>query len=198
MVWEQNVRLIGMLTTLVEGGRVKCDHYWPEAGSGPRAYGAVVVELTAESDCGSFVERTLVLRPAPGAEGSASGAAEGASVRTVTQLHLTAWPDHGVPADPDLVLAYLRRAQEIKRGPVAAGPVVVHCSAGIGRTGVHMLLEAALACFEAKMPAELDGMLAALRTQRMGLVQTEPQFAFCRDTLARVLAAGGAGFAIVV
>lgn len=174
MVWEQNSRVIVMLASLVENGTPKCECYWPkvEGEDGAQSYGDYSTVLLSSQSFESFVMRAIQLRDVTTGE-----------KRVVWQLHYTAWPDHGEPRSPAALLAFLAKVAEArKHAPIAVNsPVVVHCSAGVGRTGVLILVElllAQLAAGELPAPAAL---LSELREQRAALVQTPDQFLFAHS-----------------
>lgn len=102
--------------------------------------------------------------------------------RQVTQLQYVAWPDHGVPDSVDRFLEFVRSVNELRDGQL--GPVLVHCSAGVGRTGVLILVDTAACLAEAGLPVFPLDLVRAMREQRAGMVQTAEQFAFsCRAIL---------------
>lgn len=186
MVHENNVSVICMLTTLTEGGRPKCFQYWPAAVGEALALGPYSVRMAKEENHGAFVHRTLALQ------------APGAAVRQVQHVQFLAWPDHGVPEDGSTFLRYMEYAQNIKQGAASrTAPVVVHCSAGIGRTGVFCALEASFALFERNCPVDLAELVRRMREQRVGMVQTEGQFQFIYKVLAASRRGDGPGFSIV-
>ncbi len=191
MVWQEKVAVIAMLTTLTEGGRAKCAQYWPSPGK-TETHGDLSVTAEDMTENGDFVERRFQL---------ALRAEMITESRTIVQLHFTAWPDHGVPSSGSGLIAFLARMQELKletTPPISLPhPVVVHCSAGIGRTGVHILLEVAVANLQLGRHIDLGAILTKLRQQRMGLVQTEAQFVFCHSTIADIIDREGPGFEIM-
>ncbi|CAH1995153.1 unnamed protein product [Acanthoscelides obtectus] len=114
-----------MMTKLEERTRIKCDQYWPTRGS--ETYGAMSVTITDVQELATYCIRTFQIHK------------EGHSERReVKQLQFTAWPDHGVPDHPAPFLQFLRRVRSLN--PPEAGPIIVHCSAGVGRTGLHFFL----------------------------------------------------------
>ena len=166
MVVREQASAIVMLTELeTETGQVKCEQYWPAGLHQARKFGNVTVTLTAETRHGGFVERQLRV--------SSQGRA-----RVVTHLQLLDWPDHGVPADPGAFLELLAAGGAASRagGP---GPALVHCSAGIGRTGVYMVVDIALSKLADDLLPDLPTILTRLRSHCAGLIQNQEQFAFC-------------------
>ncbi|KAI3376460.1 hypothetical protein L3Q82_016921, partial [Scortum barcoo] len=129
MIWEQRSAIIVMMTKLEERSRVKCDQYWPTRGT--ETYGLIQVTLLDTVELATYCVRTFALFK--------NGSSE---KREVRQFQFTAWPDHGVPEHPTPFLAFLRRVKACN--PPDAGPMVVHCSAGVGRTGCFIVIDAML------------------------------------------------------
>lgn len=223
MVQQESSHLVVMLTTVKEGGRAKCHQYWPSADDEPLALsdGFSIKCLTEKPDeTGSFVFRDLVLTDEKSKE-----------TRTIQHMQYLAWPDHGVPADPELFLQFTERVraarnttllQEIEASlknvklrtmdenggldlserraantdsddspndmpsstsvhqyiSAANPPIIVHCSAGIGRTGVLILMDTALALMESKEPIYPLDIVQAMRDQRACMVQNVSQYRF--------------------
>ena len=171
MVWEQNTRIICMLTNTFEKGMAKSEQYWPslEGEEHGISYGDVRVVLARSQTYDAYIMRALQLRDLQTGE-----------KRSIWHLHYTAWPDHGVPDDASAFLDYIGKLQIARRhNPLAIKcPVVVHCSAGVGRSGVLILVELTLALLEVGEVPSLPGLLTELREQRAALVQTPDQFHF--------------------
>ncbi|KAJ2941061.1 hypothetical protein O0L34_g13190 [Tuta absoluta] len=179
MIWQHKVHTIVMITNLVERGRRKCDMYWPDGGRGSSAeFGGVRVTLAHEDVRAAFTVRHLTARNDACESNDGSG-----STRLVTQYHYTVWPDHGTPRHPLAVLPFVRAADH-------AGTVLVHCSAGVGRTGTYIVLDAQLN--QLKLTGTLNplGFLCRARTQRNHLVQTEGQYVFVHDALLEHVRSG--------
>ncbi|NXQ66353.1 PTPRS phosphatase, partial [Quiscalus mexicanus] len=101
--------------------------------------------------------------------------------REVRQFQFTAWPDHGVPEYPTPFLAFLRRVKTCN--PPDAGPIVVHCSAGVGRTGCFIVIDAMLERIKHEKTVDIYGHVTLMRSQRNYMVQTEDQYSFIHDAL---------------
>ncbi|KTG46099.1 hypothetical protein cypCar_00013562 [Cyprinus carpio] len=159
-VWEQNVSVIVMLTTLTERGRTKCHQYWPHPPE-VRDYGFLQVCCHSEECNLAYVTRELTLT------NTQSG-----QQRSITHLQYVAWPDHGVPEDSSDFLDFVQSVRSMREESV---PLMVHCSAGIGRTGVLITMETAMTLMEKEKPVYPLEIITSMREQRAMLVQTSVQ-----------------------
>nr|XP_021325177.1 receptor-type tyrosine-protein phosphatase S isoform X23 [Danio rerio] len=175
MVWEQRAATVVMMTRLEEKSRIKCDQYWPSRGT--ETYGMIQVTLLDTIELATFCVRTFSLHK--------NGSSE---KREVRQFQFTAWPDHGVPEYPTPFLAFLRRVKTCN--PPDAGPIIAHCSAGVGRTGCFIVIDAMLERIKHEKTVDIYGHVTLMRSQRNYMVQTEDQYSFIHDALLEAVACG--------
>lgn len=176
MIWEIDASVIVMLTKEVENGRDKCDRYWPEEDC-PLNIGAYKISLISTKLGNELVERTMEIQNL-----------DEHATRTVYQFQYIAWPDHGLPTGTH---AFLDLAHKVDTVNTNNGPIVVHCSAGIGRSGtfcaVHMTVEKLRLELkqhpDVKPSFNLVKTVIKMREQRPGMVQTKDQYVFCYLTI---------------
>ncbi|CAH1242883.1 PTPRA [Branchiostoma lanceolatum] len=162
MVWEQDTATVVMVTNLVERNLPKCAQYWPNKDSVD--YGNIWVTQKETTTLVDYVIRRFNLQKDEG------------PVRTVTQFHFTSWPDFGVPQSPLGMMKFIRRVKT--SNPPGRGPIVVHCSAGVGRTGTFIAIEAMEEMLAAEGRVDVHGFIGQMRHNRHSMVQTVDQYVF--------------------
>ncbi|XP_023805671.1 receptor-type tyrosine-protein phosphatase mu isoform X7 [Oryzias latipes] len=174
MVWQENSAAIVMVTNLVEVGRVKCCKYWPDDSE---IYGDMKVTLIETQLLSEYVIRTFAVEK--------RGVAE---IREIRQFHFTGWPDHGVPLHATGLLGFIRHVKA--KTPPTAGPTVVHCSAGAGRTGCFIVIDIMLDMAEREGVVDIYNCVRELRARRVNMVQTEEQYIFIHDAILEACLCG--------
>ncbi|XP_077263507.1 tyrosine-protein phosphatase Lar isoform X4 [Temnothorax americanus] len=175
MCWELRTSTIVMMTKLEERTRIKCDQYWPTRGS--ETYGQMTVTISDVQELATYCIRTFQVCRAGYSER-----------REIKQLQFTAWPDHGVPEHPAPFLQFLRRVRSLN--VPESGPLVVHCSAGVGRTGCFIVIDSMLERIKHEKMIDIYGHVTCLRAQRNYMVQTEDQYIFIHDALLEAVICG--------
>uniref|UniRef100_A0A669AYV4 protein-tyrosine-phosphatase n=1 Tax=Oreochromis niloticus TaxID=8128 RepID=A0A669AYV4_ORENI len=165
MIWEQKTATIVMLTNLKERKEEKCYQYWPEKGCW--MYGNIRVAL---EDVIVLVDYTI-----------RKFCVQYVTPRLVTQLHFTSWPDFGVPFSPIGMLKFLKKVKAVN--PSYAGPIVVHCSAGVGRTGTFIVIDSMIDMMHIEQRVDVFGFVSRIREQRCQLIQTDMQYSFIYQAL---------------
>ncbi|XP_013856427.1 receptor-type tyrosine-protein phosphatase O [Austrofundulus limnaeus] len=164
MVLQQKSPVIVMLTQCNERRRVKCDHYWPFTDE-PVMYGDISVEMLSENESPEWIIRKFRL-----------GYAD--ETQDVLHLNYTSWPDHGVPTvnaiESILQFVHIVRQQANR----SKDPIIVHCSAGVGRTGTFMALDRLMQHIREHEFVDILGMVSEMRSHRLSMVQTEEQYVF--------------------
>uniref|UniRef100_A0A8C1NW81 Protein tyrosine phosphatase receptor type O n=1 Tax=Cyprinus carpio TaxID=7962 RepID=A0A8C1NW81_CYPCA len=164
MVLQQKSHIIVMLTQCNERRRVKCDHYWPFTEE-PVAYGDITVEMLSETDSPEWTVRNFRL-----------GYAD--ETQDILHFNYTSWPDHGVPTVNAIesILQFVQIVrQQVSR---TKGPIVVHCSAGVGRTGTFIALDRLMQHIQEHEYVDVLGLVSDMRSHRLSMVQTEEQYVF--------------------
>nr|XP_055035683.1 tyrosine-protein phosphatase non-receptor type 13 isoform X1 [Misgurnus anguillicaudatus] len=173
MVWEQKSNVIAMMTQEVEGGKVKCQRYWPDTPLSPEMVSdRLQVTLVKDQHLDHFVIRLIEVKDI-----------QTNGVQRVTHLNYTGWPDHGTPTQPEQLLTFISYMRHIHQ----SGPIVTHCSAGIGRSGTLICLDVVLGLISKDVDFDISDVVRTMRLQRRGMVQTEEQYIFCYQVILYVL-----------
>ncbi|KAM7382417.1 hypothetical protein PAMP_002145 [Pampus punctatissimus] len=172
MIWEQCSKAVIMLNRVIEKGSEKCAQYWPTTEELQMSFTdtGFVVRLLSEEDQSYYTTRVLELQNTKTGES-----------REIYHFHYTTWPDFGVPGSPASFLNFLFKVRESGSLDSKHGPSVVHCSAGIGRSGTFALVDTCLVLMDRrKNPSSVDiqKVLLDMREYRMGLIQTPDQLRF--------------------
>jgi len=163
MAWEQKSPIIVALCQLNERGRIKCDHYWPYDNESEWLNNDLNLTMTRESTLPEWTEREFVL-------------IRGEERRQIKQFHFTVWPDNGVPNPLDPLVRFVRQVRrEMNRFPTA-GPTIIHCSAGVGRTGTFVGVDKLIEDAEKEAEVDIFGLVYQMRMARCLMVQTEAQY----------------------
>ncbi|XP_072341266.1 phosphatidylinositol phosphatase PTPRQ [Scyliorhinus torazame] len=163
MIWETRTQSVVMLTHCFEKGRIRCHQYWPEDDKPVTVFGDIVITKLAEDIQADWTIRELKIE-------------KYGDYMMVTQFNFTSWPEHGVPeiSAPLIHFVKLIRANRANDNT----PIVVHCSAGVGRTGVFIALDHLLQHVNHHDFVDIFGFVAELRSERMCMVQNLAQYMF--------------------
>ncbi|XP_024155608.1 tyrosine-protein phosphatase non-receptor type 13 isoform X2 [Oryzias melastigma] len=173
MVWEQKSNVIAMMTQEVEGGKMKCQRYWPDTPRTPvMVDDRIQITLVRDQHLDNFVIRLIDVKDIQTNE-----------VQHVTHLNYTGWPDHGTPTQPEQLLTFISYMRHVYR----SGPIITHCSAGIGRSGTLICLDVVLGLISKDADFDISDIVRNMRLQRHGMVQTEDQYIFCYQVILYVL-----------
>uniref|UniRef100_A0A8B9E1E3 Receptor-type tyrosine-protein phosphatase eta n=1 Tax=Anser cygnoides TaxID=8845 RepID=A0A8B9E1E3_ANSCY len=174
MIWEKNIYSIVMLTKCVEQARTKCEQYWPDKQS--KTYGDVAVTMVLETVLPEWTIRDFNVENANTQES-----------RMVRQFHFTSWPDHGVPETTDLLINFRHHVHEYSSQNPIDSPVLVHCSAGVGRTGTFIAIDRLIQQIEIENTVDVYGVVYDLRMHRPLMVQTEDQYVFLNQCVMDII-----------
>uniref|UniRef100_A0A8C6JTC5 Tyrosine-protein phosphatase non-receptor type 13 n=1 Tax=Melopsittacus undulatus TaxID=13146 RepID=A0A8C6JTC5_MELUD len=173
MVWEQNCTVIAMMTQEVEGEKIKCQRYWPDVLNKTTVINdRLRLALVKLQQLKGFIIRVLELEEIQTGE-----------VRHISHLNFIAWPDHDTPSQPDDLLTFISYMRHVHK----SGPIITHCSAGIGRSGTLICIDVVLGLISRDLDFDISDLVRTMRLQRHGMVQTEDQYIFCYQVVLYVL-----------
>uniref|UniRef100_A0A452VNC1 Tyrosine-protein phosphatase non-receptor type 13 n=1 Tax=Ursus maritimus TaxID=29073 RepID=A0A452VNC1_URSMA len=173
MIWEQKSTVIAMMTQEIEGEKIKCQRYWPNIlGQTTMVSDRLRLALVRMQQLKGFVVRSMALEEIQVRE-----------IRHISHLNFTAWPDHDTPSQPDDLLTFISYMRHIHR----SGPIITHCSAGIGRSGTLICIDVVLGLISQDLEFDIADLVRCMRLQRHGMVQTEDQYIFCYQVILYVL-----------
>lgn len=172
MIWEQHLELVLMLTNLEEYSKTKCAKYWPDSKE-TKSFGDVSVTHVSERKCSDYIVRDLKMSRGSGSE-----------TRKIVQYHFLMWKDFQAPEHPAGILKFIRRMNEAYS--LEKGPILVHCSAGVGRTGTLVALDSLIQQLNDEKHVAIFNTVCDLRHQRNFLVQSLKQYIFVYRALVEV------------
>ncbi|XP_053398222.1 tyrosine-protein phosphatase 10D-like [Mercenaria mercenaria] len=177
MTWEQNVSVVVMLTLCKEGQKIKCEQYWPDEVGEPKQYGDVIVEITSYSNIRTYDYRMFKIT-------------NGSTTRVVKHFHFLSWLDFQANVHHDIILDFIEHVRQHVQPPDTSGPMIIHCSAGVGRTGTYIALDHLMQFInEHDFAVEIDifDLVLKLRENRQHMVQTEQQYVFIHDCVKEIM-----------
>ncbi|XP_027507055.1 receptor-type tyrosine-protein phosphatase eta isoform X2 [Corapipo altera] len=174
MIWEKNIYSIVMLTKCMEQARTKCEQYWPDKQS--KTYGDIIVTMVSEIVLPEWTIRDFTVEKSNAPES-----------HTVRQFHFTSWPDHGVPETTDLLIDFRHLVHQYNSQNPVDSPTLVHCSAGVGRTGTFIAIDRLIQQMEMENTVDVYGVVYDLRMHRPLMVQTEDQYVFLNQCVMDII-----------
>ncbi|XP_075407342.1 phosphatidylinositol phosphatase PTPRQ isoform X1 [Tenrec ecaudatus] len=176
MVWETRAKTLVMLTQCFEKGRIRCHQYWPEDNKPVTVFGDIVITKLMEDVQIDWTIRDLKIE-------------KHGDYMTVRQCNFTAWPEHGVPESSTPLIHFVRLVRASRAHDTT--PMVVHCSAGVGRTGVFIALDHLTQHINDHDFVDIYGLVAELRSERMCMVQNLAQYIFLHQCILDLLSSKG-------
>ena len=171
MVFENNTAFVVMLCAEIEAGKQKSEKYWPDGQGGVLSLGPLSLVLLSENHRADTIFRTILIRTVDGKE------------RKVFHMQYVRWPDQGIPQSSAPLMEII---VALGRSPLSTQtPIVVHCSGGVGRTGVFITLHVALALFQLEKPVSVPHVVQYLKLCRTGMVQRKDQYLFAYYAILR-------------
>eukprot|EP00039_Didymoeca_costata_P010569 m.142637 g.142637 ORF g.142637 m.142637 type:complete len:727 (+) comp14883_c0_seq3:173-2353(+) len=190
MIWENKAPAIICLTGLIEKGRQKCALYWPLKEDTSETYGEFILTSKKVEHKSGFIENLLEVKYK-------------GETRNIMHWWYNTWPDHDVPRDADgaiytddLLDMNFRINNYVKKLGKDVGPMVVHCSAGVGRTGTYIAIDHGLKQLKTENKCDPLDIMKALRQDRCAMIQHCSQFFFVHDGITRWAQMTGHNFKI--
>ncbi|XP_061180752.1 receptor-type tyrosine-protein phosphatase alpha-like [Saccostrea echinata] len=177
MIWQENIRVIVMVTKLTEGSTIKCEQYWPGQGD-QMTSGQFCLQLMSQKDYANYTQRDINIANK-----------KTKVVKTVNQFQFTAWPDHGTPSPIELLVFYRHVMRLMQMYPDSL--LVVHCSAGIGRTGTFIALDALYKHGLKEGNIDVVEYVKIMREDRMNMIQNAGQYVFLYKALYEIFKTNG-------
>ncbi|XP_048238330.1 uncharacterized protein LOC124150363 [Haliotis rufescens] len=174
MIWQEECRIVVMVTGLNETGKMKCLRYWPEKGT--ETYGDISVTMDTQTRFANYTVTKLSAKHK-----------QAAKKLCLVHLHFTSWPDHGVP-DTSALLEFIKKVK-VTSGEQTQ-PIIVHCSAGIGRTGTYIAIEGLMEQAKTEGVVDVVSVVSNMRGQRKNMIQTKEQYLFVYKAVAMSLSQG--------
>lgn len=172
MVWQHRTPVVVMLTKLMERGRPKADCYWPEQVGQTFTYGGFEVTLEKYSPGFHYETRTFLIGPV-------DRSSQLSAPRRVVHYLLSSWPDFGAPTDTVGIRCLVSAVEKAREDNTHLnGPTIVHCSAGVGRSGTFIAIADAVHRVNSHRPIDVLGTVLQMRKERTGMIQTAEQYSF--------------------
>ncbi|CAF0980432.1 unnamed protein product [Adineta steineri] len=172
MIWQENISIIVMTTNIRESGTMKCYPYWPLETKDHLNAGLYQIQNETSDKYDSFVVTTLLLKKKNNSE-----------TRTIYHAHYLKWPDHGIPTGTKDALLFLEKVEYYKQLTKTTAPILLHCSAGIGRTGTFCAIDMGIKRYLNEKLIDIPSTVVKMRHERSGSVQTEDQYLFAHLAL---------------
>ncbi|XP_075603740.1 phosphatidylinositol phosphatase PTPRQ isoform X2 [Balearica regulorum gibbericeps] len=176
MVWETRAKTLVMLTQCFEKGRIRCHQYWPEDNKPVTVFGDIVITKLMEDIQIDWTIRDLKIE-------------RHGDCMMVRQCNFTSWPEHGVPETTAPIIHFVKLIRASRAHDNT--PMVVHCSAGVGRTGVYIALDHLTQHVNDHDFVDIYGLVAELRSERMCMVQNLAQYIFLHQCVLDLLTSKG-------
>ncbi|PIK58177.1 putative receptor-type tyrosine-protein phosphatase kappa [Apostichopus japonicus] len=171
MLWKEDISIVVMVTNLIENGKDRCAQYWPQEQGMNKTWGLITVTWTGTQTYANYLIREMTM-------------VQDEEQRTITQYHFTTWPDMGVPSEPTALISLVRKVKVQNKGKKT--PILVHCSAGVGRTGTFIALYCLMDNLKSEKYINVYEFVEKMRKNRVNMVQTPVQYQFLCEALVEV------------